>query len=143
MRTRLLILIVAVVCAAGILAATFTAPVLPKSQPFNLSRSLPTGTTYFNGMPNCGPNETIGEDFPSNGIVSYRIVQNETDASVNIGRVSVSGASFSSSFLSTGYGAAQGTFSSGEYSFVFKACGPMATVSLGFWGVTNYSAPLL
>ncbi|MFZ0829693.1 MAG: hypothetical protein WCB18_03130 [Thermoplasmata archaeon] len=142
MKTRELILIVAAICVAGFVVAAFTVPVLPKSQPFNLSRTLPTGTTSFNGQLGCGPNVTVREVFPSNGIVRYWITQNETGASVNIWTDSVG----IQGFMNTGYGGVSaGSFTSGNgvYTFVFQACGSTPTVSLGFWGGTNYSTPLL
>jgi len=152
MKTRVLVFIVVVICVAGFLVVALTVPVLPRSQPFNLSRTLPTGTNFFNGQTGCGPNETVREAFPANGVIAYWITQNATDASVNIWGSSLSVSSFpfmgsfgwSSFFLSTGSpGGSSGSMSSGEYTFVFQACGSTPTVSLGFWGVTNYSAPLL
>jgi len=152
MKTRLLVFIVVAICVAGFLVGAFLVPVLPRSQPFNLSRTLPTGTTYFNGQIGCGPNETVRVSFPANGAISYWITQNATDASVNIWGNSISvsvsplGENMGSSsfFLNTGSpGSSHGSMSSGEYTFVFQACGSAPTVSLGFWGVTNYSAPLL
>ncbi len=140
MTTRIVVLLVAVACVAIFLAIASTVPVFQRSQPFDLSRTLPTGTASFNGQSGCGPNETVRESFPSNGIVSYWITQNGSDGSVNIQGTYASG----SFFMSTGFGGiSQGSFPGGAYTFVFQACGPTPTVSLGFWGVTNYSAPLL
>jgi hypothetical protein len=143
MRARELVLIISAICAGGFLLAALTAPAVGVSQAFNLSRTLPTGSTYFNGNPNCGPNETVHADFPANGMVSFWTTQNETDASVDIWMDTSSGFSAGNTFLSTGQGHTHGTVSSGDFIIVFKACGPTKTVSFGFWGVANYSVPLL
>jgi hypothetical protein len=148
MKIREVVLIAASIGIGVFVIAAVTLPALPGSHSFNLSRTLPTGTTYFNGQPNCGPNETARMEFPSNGVINYWITQNESDASVNIWWqpalvLSFGSASFTASFLSTGFGHDQGNLPSGDYTIVFKACGPTTTVSLGFWGVANYSVPLL
>jgi hypothetical protein len=140
MKTRLLALIVGLICVSGFLLAAFIVPVLPRSQPFNLSRTLLTGTNYSNGQSGCGSNETVREAFPPDGIVSYRIAQNQTNDSVNLWTYS----DWSYSFMNIGYGGGlNGTFSSDDYTFVFQACGSTPTVSFGFWGSTDYSVPLL
>ena len=147
MRAQELVLTILAICAGGFLLIAFTVPAVARSQSFNLSRSLPTGSEYFNGNPNCGPNETVYADFPSNGMITFWTAQNESGASVDIWMDSSSlgplGASTESSFLSTGQGHSHGTASSGDFTIVLKACGPTSTVSLGFWGVANYSVPLL
>lgn len=144
MKHRLPIIIFITLIAATTIVV-LTVPVLPHSQPFNLSRDLPTGTSSFNGQLGCGSNQTVPVVFPANGVVSFRITQNETGATVDIWMTSDTGGVYS--FLNTGGGGGgeYGRFSSGDgrFTFVFQACGPTPTVVLGFWGETNYSAPLL
>jgi len=140
MKTRLWVVIITGICVSGFLIAAFTVPVLPRSQPFNLSQTLPTGTTHSNGQTGCGSNVTVQETFPADGMVSYRITQNQTNASVNLWTYS----DWGSSFVNIGYGSGtNGSFSSDAYTFVFQACGSTPTVSIGFWGVTNYWVPFL
>jgi hypothetical protein len=140
MRRRLILLIVVVGCAGAFLLAALFLPALPRSQPFDLSRTLSTGTTTSDGQANCGPNETIRVSFPSDGIVSFWMAQNLTNASVNLWTYS----DWSYAFVTLGPGGSlNGTFSSDDYTFVFQACGSTPTVSLGFWGITNYLVPLL
>ncbi len=141
---RRVVVIIAVVAVAAAVALVLTVPSFPRSQPFNLSRSLPTGTAYSNGQFGCGPTVTVRGNFPANGQVSYWITQHESGASVNINITSDSGGGYT--FLNTGSGGHEhGNFPSGDgrFTFVFQACGPTPTVPLGFWGVTNYSAPFL
>ena len=140
MQARILASIIAVLCVLGVLLAAVIVPVVPRSQPFDLSQILPTGTKVSNGQEGCGSNQTVSETFPADGVVSYWIAQNQTNASVNLWTYS----DWSSSFVNIGYGGGlNGTFSSDTYTFIFQACGSAPTVSIGFWGVTNYVVPLL
>jgi hypothetical protein len=140
MASRLLVVILAVACVAGFLAIATTYPAFARSQPFDLSRTLPTGTATSNGQLDCGPNVTVQQGFPESGTVWYWITLNGTGVSVNIWGTSSS----SYIFFSTGSpGYSQGTLPGGSYTFVFQACGSTPTVALGFWGYTNYTAPLL
>jgi hypothetical protein len=134
------ILLVALSLTVGVvLLFAIAVPVVPHSKPFNFSRSLPTGSSYFNGAPDCGPNETIRAYFPSPGLISYQITQNDSDATVDVWWVSAN----TQSFQSTGFGGGTGTMSSGDYTITFKGCGPTPTVSIGLWGTVNYTTPLL
>jgi hypothetical protein len=129
-------LLAGLLIAAGALLAGPGAAKNPKpavGQPFDLSQTLPTGTGYSNAQVGCGPNVTVVYSFPTNGLVTYNMAQNQTGATVNIWASSAS-VDF---FDGTGSGHIAGTFSSGKYTFVFQACGPSASVSLGFWGTTN------
>lgn len=142
MQKRLLVALVAAVAIAVTLVILLLVPVVPRTGTFDLSQTLPTGSSAFNGQIDCGSNVTVAAVFPSDAIVSYRITQNESHASVNIwmlgGGVSL--------FENSGYGGSiSGNFTSGNghFSFVFQACGPTPTVSLGFWGSTHYSVPIL
>ncbi len=142
-RGRLLFAIIAVVVVAGVVIALVVVPVVPRTQMFNLSRNLPTGTTYFNGYFGCGSNVTITHPFPANGVVTYDLTQNESDATVNVW---ILGPGASYSFVSTGGpGSGVGTFTTGngQITVVLKACGPGPTVGLGFWGSTQYRIPVL
>jgi hypothetical protein len=139
MKTGTVLLVVVAICAGVVLLFATAVPVDPHSQSFNLSRSLPTGSTYFNGASNCGPNETFRVIFPSPGTLSYQVTQNESGATVDVWWES----STTYSFESTGTGGGSGTMSSGDYTITLKGCGPTPTVSLGLWGTVNYTTPLL
>jgi hypothetical protein len=138
---RVFVVAITVAVVGVTLATLFLVPAIPKLQAFDLSRTLPTGTTYFNGQEGCGTNVTISDPFPANGIVTYSVVQLQPRADVNIWFFGPG----SYSFVSTGMGSGHGQFStgSGEFTVVLKACGPGPTVSLGFWGNTTYLAPVL
>ena len=139
MKRRVLAIIVAAACVAVTLVVVFAVPIVPHSEPFNLSQTLSTGSTAFNGYPDCGPNVTTHLDYPSTGTISYRMAQNDSDATVDVWWISDD----SYAFESTGMGTDQGTMTSGDYTITMKGCGPDPTVSLGLWGFVNYTAPLV
>ena len=112
-----------------------------QSRTFDLSRVLPTGSGEFNGQFGCGANQTVNVTLPGPAVMYYNASQNESGASVNVW-ISVGNPGFQNAFLSTGEGRISGEIGYPyveTFHFTFMACGPGASVGLGFWGTVEYS----
>jgi len=136
--------LIAIGVAIAVVVVLFVVPVKSTVDNFDYSQELPTGTTYFNGQERCGANVTISNAFPSGSDVTFSYAQNESGADVNIWMVGPGVASFTSTGgPGSGHGEMKAGMGFGSMTLVFKACGPGATVDIGFWGTATYLAPLL
>ena len=133
----LIVVIIAVVAAAAsILGLTAFNPGGSSSVfggTFNLSQSLPTGTSTVNGQLDCGSNVTVTLTVPAVSTVYYNMSVNTSGGSANVWESIDS----SHGFVEVTYGGGvQGAMDGvrGTITFTAQGCGPTPTVAFGLWG---------